>query len=184
LHRNMSVPRLINVLLGEQFDLSKLRVVTSTGAVLSEELYDWFYKIAFPRDAQLVSMSGGTDIAGCCTYMLPLEVIIGCGTDDEGIVVAGTPLLPVYRGEIQAKALVDIFDIAQVEHVSVEQTGEPGELVCKKPFPSQPLAFHGTGGREKYMSSYFERFGVGFWCQGDFVQRVGATGGLLMLGRS
>lgn len=183
----MSVPRLINVLLGEQFDLSKLRVVTSTGAVLSEELYDWFYKIAFPRDAQLVSMSGGTDIAGCCTYMLPLEVIIGCGTDDEGIVVAGTPLLPVYRGEIQAKALgmaVDIFDIAQVEHVSVEQTGEPGELVCKKPFPSQPIAFHGTGGREKYMSSYFERFGVGVWCQGDFVQRVGATGGLLMLGRS
>jgi hypothetical protein len=25
---------------------------------------------------------------------------------------------------------------------------------------------------------------VGVWCQGDFMQRVGATGGLLMLGRS
>lgn len=95
--------------------------------------------------------------------------------------------MPVYRGEIQAKALgmaVDIFDIAQAEHVSVEQTEEPGELVCTKPFPSQPIAFHGTGGQDLYKSSYFERFGVGVWCQGDFVQRVGATGGLLILGRS
>jgi acetoacetyl-CoA synthetase len=67
---------LMNVLSGEQFDLSKLRVVTSTGAVLSSELYDWFYEIGFPVDAQLVSMSGGTDIAGCCMYTLRLEVII------------------------------------------------------------------------------------------------------------
>lgn len=66
----------MDVLPGQQFDLSKLRVVTSTGAVLSPEIYDWFYQVAFPRDAQLVSMSGGTDIAGCCTYMLHVEVII------------------------------------------------------------------------------------------------------------
>ncbi|EFX06638.1 acetoacetyl-synthase [Grosmannia clavigera kw1407] len=151
----------------EQFDLSKLRMMTSTGSVLSAEQYDWFYDVAFPPDAQLISMSGGTDIAGCF--------------------VAGTPLLPVYRGEIQAKALgmaVDIFDSAQTEHVSVEATGNPGELVCTKPFPSQPVTFHGAGGQDLYKSSYFERFGVGVWCQGDFVQRIKATGGLLMLGRS
>lgn len=109
------------------------------------------------------------------------------GSANYQTVVAGTPLLPVYRGQIQAKALgmaVDIFDSAQAEPVSVEQMGSPGELVCTKPFPSQPIAFHGTGGRELYKSSYFERFGVGVWCQGDFVQRVNATGGLLMLGRS
>lgn len=93
----------------------------------------------------------------------------------------------MYRGEIQAKALgmaVDIFDSAQVEHVSVEATGSAGELVCTKPFPSQPVSFHGAGGLALYKSSYFDRFGVGVWCQGDFVQRVKATGGLLMLGRS
>jgi acetoacetyl-CoA synthetase len=38
----------------------------STGSVLSAELYEWFYSIAFPPSAQLISMSGGTDIAGCC----------------------------------------------------------------------------------------------------------------------
>lgn len=53
---------------GEQFDLSRLRIVTSTGSVLSAEQYDWFYDVAFPPEAQLVSMSGGTDIAGCCAY--------------------------------------------------------------------------------------------------------------------
>ncbi|GAB7352396.1 hypothetical protein MBLNU459_g2826t2 [Dothideomycetes sp. NU459] len=151
----------------QQFDLSALRMVTSTGAVLAAEIYDWFYDVAFPRDAQLISMSGGTDIAGCF--------------------VAGTPLLPVYRGEIQAKALgmaVDIFDIAKTEHTSIERTGNPGELVCTKPFPSQPVAFHGIGGQELYKSSYFERYGPQIWCQSDYVQRVKETGGILMLGRS
>lgn len=178
---------LIRITPKEQLDLRMLRMVTSTGAVLPAEVYDWFYDVAFPRGAQLVSMSGGTDIAGCCTYMSRLYTTLGNSTDYERTVVAGTPLLPVYRGEIQVKALgmaVDIFDIAKAGHVSVEEMGSAGELVCTKPFPSQPIAFYGTGGRELYRSSYFERFGVHVWCQSDYVQRVNATGGILMLGRS
>jgi acyl-coenzyme A synthetase/AMP-(fatty) acid ligase len=45
--------------------------VTSTGSVLSQDLYHWFYDQGFPPKAQLISMSGGTDIAGSCR--LPLE---------------------------------------------------------------------------------------------------------------
>lgn len=67
--------KLIFVITGEHFDLSKVRLITSTGAVLSAEIYDWFYDVAFPRDAQLVSMSGGTDIAGCCAYTLCVDNI-------------------------------------------------------------------------------------------------------------
>ncbi|KAJ9144947.1 Acetoacetyl-synthase [Pleurostoma richardsiae] len=150
-----------------QFDLSKLRVVTSTGSVLSADLYDWFYSAAFPPHAQLISMSGGTDISGCF--------------------VGGTPLLPVYAGEIQAKALgmaVDILDAARDDPVSVEMWGEAGELVCTKPFPSEPLEFHGKDGLEKYRVSYFDRFGPNIWCHGDYVQRLPDTGGLAVLGRS
>ncbi|PNP74974.1 hypothetical protein FNYG_11698 [Fusarium nygamai] len=109
------------------------------------------------------------------------------GTDIAGSFVGGTPLLPVFAGEIQWKALgmaVDIYDSESIEAVSVEKSGAAGELVCTQPFPSQPLQFHGPGGLEKYRSSYFHRFGPGVWCQGDFIQRLTDTGGLLMLGRS
>ncbi|EGU83212.1 hypothetical protein FOXB_06286 [Fusarium oxysporum f. sp. conglutinans Fo5176] len=166
-------PRYLSTLKGlgitprRDFDLSHLRIMLSTGSVLSAELYEWFYSVAFPPSAQLISMSGGTDIAGCF--------------------VCGTPMLPVYAGEIQCKALgmaVDIYDSGTDEHVSVEELGAPGELVCAKPFPSQPLAFLGKDGYKQYKASYFERYGPSVWCQGDFVQRSPATGGIFMLGRS
>ncbi|KAJ3456121.1 hypothetical protein MRS44_016144 [Fusarium solani] len=142
-------------------------VMTSTGSALSADLYDWFYETAFPPRTQLISMSGGTDIAGCF--------------------VGGTPLLPVYSGEIQVKALgmaVDILDPGLVQPRSVELSGLPGELVCRKPFPSQPVSFHGPAGADVYRSSYFERFGPRIWCQGDLIQRLPDTGGIVMLGRS
>ncbi|KAL9562799.1 hypothetical protein ACKAV7_012985 [Fusarium commune] len=166
-------PRYLSTLKGlgitprRDFDLSRLRIMLSTGSVLSAELYQWFYSIAFPPSAQLISMSGGTDIAGCF--------------------VCGTPMLPVYAGEIQCKALgmaVDIYNSGTDEHVSVEELGAPGELVCAKPFPSQPLAFIGKDGYKQYKASYFERYGPSVWCQGDFVQRSPVTGGIVMLGRS
>ncbi|TVY88315.1 Acetoacetyl-CoA synthetase, partial [Lachnellula willkommii] len=149
------------------FNLKGLRIVTSTGAALSADMYNWFYETGFPPHIQLVSMSGGTDIAGSF--------------------VGGSPLLPVYAGEIQAKALgmaVEIFDPAQDEGVPVKLPGLPGELVCTRPFPSQPLEFFGVGGHERYRASYFERFGDTVWCQGDFIQAQEDTQGLIMLGRS
>ncbi|CAI6092724.1 unnamed protein product [Clonostachys chloroleuca] len=151
----------------KSFNLSKLRVVTSSGSVLSEDTYRWFYSKAFPPSVLLCSMSGGTDIAGCF--------------------VGGTPLLPVYAGEIQCKALgmaVDIFDAARPDPVSLGNSAEAGELVCTEPFPSQPLAFVGEDGNERYRSSYFERYGTTIWCQGDLVKQLADTGGLVILGRS
>lgn len=43
-------------------DLSKLRVVQSTGMVLSDKLFKWFYDVAFPTQVHLGNISGGTDI--------------------------------------------------------------------------------------------------------------------------
>ncbi|KAI4598064.1 hypothetical protein KJ359_003873 [Pestalotiopsis sp. 9143b] len=160
LKKNGVVPR-------TEFDLSKLRLLTSTGSVLSADQYHWFYNQAFPLQVHLVSMSGGTDIAGCF--------------------VGGTPLLPVYPGEIQVKALgmaVDIMNAAETEPSSVANLNVAGELVCTRPFPSQPLKFLGKNGAEKYEASYFTRFGRGIWCQGDYIQRNPTTGGYVMLGRS
>ncbi|KAJ4043581.1 hypothetical protein NW753_010178 [Fusarium oxysporum] len=165
--RYLSELKSLGIIPCKQFDLSALRAVTSTGAVLSSDIYHWFYSTAFPPKAQLISMTGGTDIAGCF--------------------LGGTPLLPVYAGEIQCKALgmaVSIFDAGRPDSVPIEDTGAPGELVCTQPFPSQPLAFMGSHGREKYRAAYFDSFGPNTWCQGDLVQRLTDTGGFVMLGRS
>ena len=43
-------------------DLSSLRLVTSTGMVLSDQLFEWFYDFGFPKHVQLANISGGTDI--------------------------------------------------------------------------------------------------------------------------
>lgn len=59
--------RLRDFILGRQFNLDRLRVLTSTGSVLSPDQFEWFYREAFPKSTHLASMSGGTDIAGCCT---------------------------------------------------------------------------------------------------------------------
>ena len=73
-------------------DLARLRAVGSTGSPLSPEGFDWVYEHV-GRDTWLFSTSGGTDV---CTAF-----------------VGGVPLLPVYRGELQARALgaeVEAFD--------------------------------------------------------------------------
>ncbi|KAL4808364.1 hypothetical protein BDV18DRAFT_167923 [Aspergillus unguis] len=139
----------------KHYNLTNLRMVTSTGSVLTKEMYNWFYQHGFPTTTQLISMSGGTDIA----------------------VVGGCPILPVYPGEIQAKCLgmsVEVFDAAATDPILVETKGQAGELVCTQPFPSQPLAFLGDGGQEDRR----------VWCQGDFVQVLPDTKGIVMMGRS
>lgn len=79
---------------------------------------------------------------------------------------------------------VNVFDSAADHGTPVAVAGDAGELVCVKPFPSQPLTFIGKDGTERYRKSYFERFGDGVWCQGDYVSIAPDTGGIMMLGRS
>jgi len=46
----------------EVADLSNLMAVTSTGMVLSDQLFNWFYDKGFPKHVHLANISGGTDI--------------------------------------------------------------------------------------------------------------------------
>ena len=43
-------------------DLSSLKAVTSTGMVLSDQLFEWFYDVGFPAHIHLANISGGTDL--------------------------------------------------------------------------------------------------------------------------
>lgn len=95
--------------------------------------------------------------------------------------------MPVHADEIQNKSLgmaVDVFDPMSEEGKSLQGTNEPGELVCKAPFPSQPLTFWGSEGHQKYRDAYFSTFGPNVWVQGDLIRINPQTKGIQMLGRS
>jgi len=139
--------------------LERLRTVLSTGSPLAPEGFDFVYR-SIKRDVCLSSISGGTDICGCF--------------------VLGNPILPVWRGEIQCRALglkVEVFD---ENGRSVEE--QKGELVCTKPFPSLPLGFWNDPSGEKYRAAYFEKY-PGVWTHGDWCELT-AHEGMIIYGRS
>jgi acetoacetyl-CoA synthetase len=143
----------------DQFDLSELRTMLSTGSPLAAESFDFVFA-GIKSDLHLASVSGGTDICGCF--------------------VGGNPFDPVWRGEIQGPMLgmaVDVFD----DH-GKPMRGEKGELVCTAPFPSMPVMFWNDEDGTKYHSAYFARF-PGIWCHGDFAE-ITSHGGMVIHGRS
>jgi acetoacetyl-CoA synthetase len=146
----------------ELFDLSSVRTIMSTGSPLAPESFDYVYA-AVKKDVCLSSMSGGTDL--CASF------------------VGGSPTLPVWRGEIQCKLLgmsVEAFDDEGQPYP--EGSGQRGELVCTRPFPSMPIGFWNDAGDEKYRAAYYERF-PGVWCHGDYIE-ITAHGGTIIYGRS
>jgi acetoacetyl-CoA synthetase len=140
-------------------DLSALKAVGSTGSPLSPEGFDWIYEHV-GEDTWLFSTSGGTDL---CTAF-----------------VGGVATLPVYRGELQARALG-----AAVE--AWDETGQPvieevGELVVTEPMPSMPVSFWGDEDGGRYRESYFEMF-PGTWRHGDWIELT-QRGTAVIYGRS
>jgi acetoacetyl-CoA synthetase len=139
--------------------LSALRCVLSTGSPLSPDGFRWVYDAVKP-DVHLASISGGTDIVGC--FML------------------GDPSGPVYAGQIQRPALG--VDLAVYDEDGRELHGAMGELVCRNPIPSMPLALWHDPDGARYRETYFSRF-PGVWCHGDLIERT-AQGGIIVHGRS
>ena len=140
-------------------DLSRLDSVGSTGSPLAPEGFDWV-RNRLGEDVWLFSTSGGTDV---CTAF-----------------VGGVPTLPVYRGELQARALG-----AKVEAWSEDGrplVGEVGELVITEPMPSMPLYLWGDEDGSRYRESYFSTF-PGVWRHGDWIE-ITARGTAIITGRS
>jgi acetoacetyl-CoA synthetase len=140
-------------------DLSALRSVGSTGSPLSPEGFDWVYQHV-GGDTWLFSTSGGTDL---CTAF-----------------VGGVPLLPVYRGELQGRALgaaVEAWNEAGERVID-----EVGELVVTEPMPSMPVFFWGDEDGRRYRAAYFEHY-PGVWRHGDWIE-ITSRGTAVIYGRS
>ncbi|KAJ5296131.1 hypothetical protein PENANT_c021G01336 [Penicillium antarcticum] len=162
--------KMANIKPRELVDLSNLRVVTSTGMVLREELFEWFYDEGFPSMARLNNISGGTDIAGCFG--------------------SGNPLVPVYVGGCAERSLgvpVEVYDSTieggdGIQGFPVNE-GVPGELVATAAFPNMPVKFWGDESGTRYRNSYFAKFD-NVWVHGDFVSIHPITHQLMFHGRA
>lgn len=163
-HFGTSAPYLVacmkkGILPGKDYNLSTLRSVSSTGAPLPPEAFDYVYE-AIKKDIWLCSMSGGTDV---CTAF-----------------VGGNPLLPVYEGEIQSRALgCALFAYDENGQVLEDKVGE---MVITKPMPSMPIYFWNDEDQIRYLSSYFAMY-EGIWRHGDWV-KITPRDSLIIYGRS
>jgi len=145
---------------GKLYDLSLLREISQTGSPLSSEGFEYVYR-EIKEDLHFNSISGGTDINGCFA--------------------AGTPIQPVYAGELQGPALA-------MKVKSYDERGNPvvdqeAELVCEAPSPSMPLYFWNDPDGERYEDAYFSAY-PNVWRHGDWILIHSDTGGITFLGRS
>ncbi|MBI3791949.1 MAG: acetoacetate--CoA ligase [Gemmatimonadetes bacterium] len=143
-----------------RFDLDALEVILSTGSPLAAHSYDFVYRDIKPG-VRLSSISGGTDLISCFAL--------------------GSPVLPVHRGELQTRGLGMAVDVWRDDGTPAA-SGELGELVCTRPFPSMPVAFWGDAGGAKYRAAYFETF-PNTWRHGDWAA-ITEHHGLVIHGRS
>jgi acetoacetyl-CoA synthetase len=140
-------------------DLSSIRQLGAAGSPLPAEGYAWVYEQLGP-DVLLNCGSGGTDVC-------------------SGI-VQGSPLQPVYAGEIAGRCLA--VDTAAFDAAGREVVGELGELVIRAPMPSMPVGFWNDPGQERYHASYFDDF-PGVWRHGDWILFT-ERGSCVITGRS
>ncbi|TGX55784.1 acetoacetate--CoA ligase [Sphingomonas gei] len=140
-----------------------IRALGSTGSPLPPDVQRWgsaqFAALGRP-DIWWCNVSGGTEIAAAF--------------------MAGNPELPDTPGRLQCRhlgAAIEAWDEA-----GKPVTGDVGELVCTRPFPSMPLYFWGDEGGSRYRQSYFETW-PGVWRHGDWLT-IGTDGSCTISGRS
>ena len=144
---------------GNQYKLTQIRSIGSTGAPLPPEGFDWIYE-HIGKHIWLCSMSGGTDV---CTAW-----------------VGGCPTEPVYLGEIQRRCLgCSMYAFNDAAEAIVD---EVGEMVVTRPMPSMPIYFWNDESKKRYRESYFEMF-PDIWRHGDWLS-ITARNTLMIHGRS
>ena len=147
---------------GKDYDLSSLRQISQTGSPLSAEGFEYVYQ-EIKKNLHFNSISGGTDINGCFAI--------------------GSPIQPVYAGELQGPGLgMKVKAYNEKGELVVDMQGE---LVCEAPSPSMPLYFWNDQNNKKYRAAYFDFYpNLNVWRHGDYIIVHSDTGGITFLGRS
>ncbi len=143
----------------EEFDLSRLTALGSTGAPLSTDGFRWIAE-RVGAGVQICSVSGGTDVC---------SVLIGSAPD-----------VPVWLGELSCASLGVAAEAFDAEGNRV--VGEVGELVITQPMPSMPIHLWDDAGGHKMHEAYFDMY-PGIWRHGDWVEFT-RRGSAVIYGRS
>ncbi|MCI0543716.1 MAG: AMP-binding protein [Actinobacteria bacterium] len=129
--------------MAHRHDLSRLRVVGSTGEPWNPEPWWWLFRDVGGERLPIVNISGGTEIGACI-----LSVNLAQGLKPTSL---GGPALGVDA---------DVYD---GEGRPVR--GEVGELVIRGSWPGMTRGFWGEP--QRYLETYWSRF-PGVWVHGDW----------------
>jgi acetyl-CoA synthetase len=141
-------------------DLSSLRILVTTGEPWNPDPYRWLSETVAGGRCPIINCSGGTEVGAC--FLSP------------------TPAAPIKECSLGGPALGMAMDVVDDEGRSLVETGEVGELVCRKPFPGMTRGFWRDP--ERYLDTYWRRF-PGVWTHGDWAS-VDADGYWYLHGRS
>ncbi len=145
--------------IGRGHDLSSIRVLGSTGEPWDEASYLWAFHNLGRSRCPIVNISGGTELMGC--LLAPLVV---------------APLTPT---TLQGPALGMEVDV--VDDGGRPVRGGTGYLVCRNAAPNMTRGF--LGDPQRYLDTYFSRFGESVWFHGDWA-RVDEAGYWYLAGRA
>ncbi len=133
-----------------QYDLGKLRLLGSVGEPINPEAWMWYHKVIGAERCPIVDTWWQTETGA--TMMTPLPSI--------------TPSKP---GSC-AKPLPGIFaDIVDEQGRSVTSPDGGGYLVIQRPWPSMLRTIWGDN--ERYVRTYWQKFGNRFYVSGDSARR-------------
>ncbi|MGI8928741.1 MAG: AMP-binding protein [Candidatus Limnocylindrales bacterium] len=139
-------------------DLSRLRVLGSTGEPWNPESWWWFFNNVGGGRLPLINYSGGTEVSGG---------IVSCNLM--------TPIKPCSFGGPSVGTAADVIDAA-----GNSVRGEVGELVLRQPLPGMTRGFWNDA--ERYLETYWSRI-PGTWVHGDWAM-VDRDGYWFIQGRS
>jgi len=104
----------------------------------------WYFEKIGKKKCPIINISGGTEIVGCLLSPLPITELKPCTLRGPGLGMD-----------------IDVFDD---DGKSIR--GGIGHLVCKKPAPSMTKGF--LKDPQRYLDTYFSRFGENIWYHGDW----------------
>lgn len=139
-------------------DLSSLRAIGSTGETWNPVPWMWCFQKVGHSKVPIINLSGGTEVGAC--FLSALTIM---------------PLKPCTLG---GPALGMAVDAVDEEGRPVR--GQVGELVCRRPWPSQTRGLFEAN--DRYIEAYWSRF-KGVWFHGDFAS-VDQDGYWFLHGRS
>jgi acetyl-CoA synthetase len=142
----------------KKHDLSKLRILASTGEPWNDEPYMWFFENVGGGRCPIINLSGGTEVGACFLSCYPI-----------------TEIKPV---TLRGPSLGMAIDVVDAEGEPVR--GDVGELICRKPWPAMTRGIWGDP--DRFINSYWSRF-AGVWCHGDWAS-IDEDGFWFLHGRS